>query len=806
MNLKPKIYFRLSLYCLLFTFYFLPFTVPSSLLSQTQEQMREQAKSTLQRMTPEEIDRKLKELGITREEAIRRAAELNINLEDYLSKPQTTSVAPGGVSTQAVVPAPTQTPIIRVEVPIEKKGADVPGFTGRPGVGNLRPFGYDLFQYPASTFEPVLNVPTPVSYPLGPADEIVISVWGETKLYYALAVNREGNVVVPDVGPVGASGQTVQQFRERLLRRMTAIYSGLKNGAPNANTFLDVSLGKIRTIQVFVLGEVVKPGGYALSSLSTAFHALYLSAGSTVNGTLREVQIIRDNKALPMTDFYDFILRGSRSSDIRLQDGDMIFVKPALKRAALAGNVVRPAIYELRGNESLGDLIKLSGGLRFDGYFNRVHLERIIPFEQRKLYNKDVLDIDLHFESLENLHKSTYALENGDVVTILKVSDLPENRVTVAGSVKKPGTFELTPGMRVRDLILKADSLERNTFSERGTLLRLLPNLKKEIIAFNPRLALADDEKNNILLKNEDVIEVYKESQFFPEHMVTVGGAVRKPGPYTRNAGMTAGDLVVLAGGLKEEGLTNGWEISRIDTSKLGVYSKVFKIDMPKEYWAGHSSEPFYLKDFDQVFVPSDPKYSLPKMVQVSGYAMYPGPYAIQNEQEKLADILKRAGGLKPGAYLEGSVIIRKQNNAGLIPIEFKKALDDPTSRDNVGMVDGDSINIALHDDIVYVRGEVFVPSAVLYEKGAGLSFYLSQAGGLRDEADEAKVVVFLPGGKKWEPSVYRILDPDILPGSTIIVPRKVEKEDKTLPVLRDLATILASLAAITVALIQVSK
>ncbi len=766
----------------------------------------------LQRMTPEEADRKLKELGLTREEALRRAKELGVNVEDYLSR------AASGSQTSGFLEQPSPTllskparsardSLLRVQVLTQKKRIEVPGFIGRRGIDTtITPFGYEIFNVSESLFEPPVYVSTPSSYMLGPGDELSISVWGETKLNYNLTVNRDGNLVVPEVGPVSANGVNIQQFREKLLRRMTAIYSGLRNGAPNANTFLDVSLGKLKTIQVYVLGEVVRPGGYAISSMSTVFHALYLAGGPTGGGTMREIQVSRDDKTAPTIDLYDYLARGDKSRDIRLQDGDVVFVRPAVKRVAVVGRVLRTAIYEIKEKETLADLMTICGGLLFDSYFDRLHVERIIPFEQRKFYSKNILDIDLEFASLKDLKKSSHILEDGDIVTVQRISDLPMNRVTIIGSVNKPGAYQWKSGLTVKDVILLADSLQRNTFSERGTIFRMLPNLRKQILAFNPRLALSGDRESNLELRNEDSLVVYKESQFFPEHTVTVGGAVRKPGPYTRNEGMTAGDLVVLAGGIKEEGLTSGWEISRMDTTKLGVYSRVFKINMPKEYWAGHSSEPFYLQDFDQVFVPSDPKYSLQKMVQVSGYAMYPGPYAIQNEQEKLADILKRAGGLKPGAYLEGSVIIRKQNNAGLIPIEFKKALDDPTSPDNVGMVDGDSINIALHDDVVYVRGEVFVPSAVLYEKGESLSFYLKQAGGLRDEADEAKVVVFLPGGKKWEPSVYRILDPDILPGSTVIVPRKVEKEDKTLPVLRDLATILASLAAITVALIQVSK
>lgn len=794
---------------LLFSHGLFIFLFPTRTACQIKEQIRQQAESALQTMTPDSIERKLKELGLTREEAIQRARELNISLDNYLqlsslATPDTARLLlPSGA--RPSVTMPSQRPA--VSYLMAKKVLEVPGFKGRRNVDSLlQPFGYDIFQYPASTFEPILNVATPPSYLLGPGDEVIISVWGETKLYYQLTVNREGNIIAPDVGPVEANGLTIEKFCDKLLRRMSAIYSGLRGGPAHANTFLDVSLGKLRTLQVFVLGEVLKPGGYTLSSMSTGFHALYLSGGPSVNGTLREVQVIRSGTLLPRVDVYDYIIRGDKSKDPRLQDGDIVFIKPAGKRTALTGNVVRPAIYELQANETLGNLIALSGGLRFDAYFNRVHIERIIPFEQRKFYTKDILDIDLKFDSLQALEHSSYLLEDGDVVTIFKISDLLENRVIISGNVKKPGQFQLRSGMRMRDLILEADSLQRSTFSERGTLFRLLKNLRREILGFNPRLALVGDEQHNLLLKNEDSVVIYEERQFFPEHTVSIAGAVRNPGTYPRNENMTVGDLVVLAGGLKEGAMTVGWELSRMDTTHLGTLSKLYKIDMPEEYWSGQGKSGFLLQDFDNVLVPFDPRYTPQKLVQITGYVMYPGTYAIRYEGERLNEIMNRCGGLRPGAYLEASQLIRRQGGAGMIPIDFKKALDDSSSRDNVVLYDGDSIYVEQVGDVVSVRGEVFVPSAVLYKQRASLKYYISQAGGFKDEADEGRVVVFLPGGKKWEPGGFLSGDPEILPGSSIYVPKKVEKEDKTLPVIRDMTMMLASVTAIIIGIIQMTK
>ena len=694
----------------------------------------------------------------------------------------------------------------RADTTKQKQVLIVPGLSDRKGVDSLQPYGYDIFGLPASTFEPVLNLASPPSYLLGPGDEIVVIVWGETKLNYQLQINREGNVVVPDVGPVSANGSTIAEFRQRLLRRMASIYSGLDSRYGKPNTFLDVSLGKLRTLQVFVLGEVVKPGGYSISSFSTAFNALYLASGPTVNGTMRQVQVVRKGANLPPIDLYDYIIRGDNSRDHRLQDGDIVFVKPAIKRVAMIGGVVRPAIYEVKEKETLGDLIALAAGLRFDAYFNRVHVERVVPFDQREKFEKNVLDTDVKFSSLAELQRSNYRLEDGDVVSVFKVSDLVQNRVSITGNVNKPGRFELKKDMRVRDLILEADSLQRNTFSERGTLFRMLPNLRREIHAFNPRRALEGDAEHNFLLQNEDSLVLYKESQFFPQQYVTIGGAVRNPGSYPRNDKMTLVDLVVLAGGLRENASAQGWEISRLDTSTLGKYSTVYKIDASLDYWNTQHDQGFQLQDFDFVFIPIEPKFTQNKLVKLTGYVMSPGQYAIRYEGERLAELIERAGGLRPGAYLGGSRFVRKMNDAGTIPLDFEKALGETSSRDNVVLNEADSIHVAFHDDVVYVYGEVFAPSAILYKKGESVNYYIRQAGGFRQEADESRVVAFLPSGKKWESGWFFFSDPELPPGSTVTVPKVIEKEDKTLPLVRDIATILASLAAITVAMVQITK
>jgi polysaccharide biosynthesis/export protein len=771
-------------------------------------QSKSQAETALRKMSPKEIERRLKEFGISREEAVDKASALNIDIEEYLNRVQ----APLSLadSINRTIKYPDYSNLNRRREQQEfltvLQDSVVPGFEGRPQAVHLEPFGYSIFQYPRSTFEPILDVATPASYALGPGDEVIISMWGDTKMYHQLTVNREGNVLVPDIGPVGANGMTVQQFKSIIIKRMTAVYSSLRNGGRGATSFLDVSLGKLRTIQIFVLGEVKKPGGYALSSMSTAINALYFSEGPTVNGSLRNIQIVRGGTIVSTLDFYDYALLADNSKDIHLQDGDIVFVKPVGKRAGITGFVLRPAMYEMKEKENLSSLLEFAGGLRFDAYFQRIHVERLIPFNERKNYSKNYLDFDLHFSTYQETIESKFEIQNGDIISVLQVGLLPENRVTITGNVKNPGTFQLKSGMRVKDLLLEADSLARNTFFERGTLFRLLDNLRREVISFNPRLAFEGEMQNNVELKNEDSVVIYKESQFFPEHTVSIGGAVRKPGTYPRHENMTIADLVVMAGGLTEAASNYSWELSRLDTTRIGSLSTIRKFNVNDAYWEEKNGEASLLQDYDHLMVPSNPKYNLQRVVEIYGYVLYPGSYALSVEDEKLSSLISRAGGLRQGAYLDGSTLIRKWNNAGLVPIDFEKALDDPESSENIRLIAGDSIMISFQQEVVMVRGEVFVQAAVVHKSGASLSYYLDQAGGMKDEADEDRIVVTLPNGRKWEKRWYLFSSNDILGGSTIFVPKKIEVKTETLAILRDWATIMASLAAITIGIIQITK
>jgi protein involved in polysaccharide export with SLBB domain len=783
--------------------------------------------------TPAQIREKIAQAGLTEDEAKLMAREKNIDLEQYLKQER---AAKSTIETPEEISPETQ--LLRKQISPKKKITNVSAFEERGEAENLKPFGYDIFEYSPRTFEPVLNIPTPENYQVGAGDEIVLNVWGQTQLTYQLTITRDGYVVIPDVGKIQIEGLSMLQVRQKLTQQMSQIYEGLRHGGPKANTFLDISLGKLRSIQVFVMGEAQQPGGYVLSGMSTVFTAIYYAGGPNSNGSLRQLQVIRGDKNIASTDFYDFALYGKKSADVRLQDGDIIFIPPAGKRVAILGNILRPAVYELKSEETFSNLITLAGGLQFDAYTKRIHLERLVPFSQRNQYSKDLLDLDVQFSSKEELTSSPFQLENGDIVTIFSINRERENLLTLTGNVWKPGRYELTQNMRVKDLIINADGYREDTFLERAVIIRIRPeDLKKEVISFNLSLALQDDENNNLKLQRLDSVIVYKDDFFNPRHPVTINGAVNNPGVYPRAENMTVADLIIMAGGVHQGADLSNIDIARLDTTSDKQISTLFRANLHDDYWSTDRSKDFKLLDFDVVSVRIKHKFKPTKTVEVKGEAMYPGVYAIQYEGEKISDLIIRFGGFKSTAYIEavrfkrspkvgglvkeditnyvgttvdslGRPIITPQRQAGDdVPINIKHILDNPNSKNNLDLQEGDEIIIPRDPGVIYVQGQVNLPSSVPYRQRESLNYYLLQAGGLTDNGDEDRIIVVLPNRQKWEPSGFFLFpDPEILSGSTIIVPFKIKERSATLQILREWASISLSSASMAILLWQVLK
>lgn len=319
-------------------------------------------------------------------------------------------------------------------------------------------FGYDIFRIVPAAFEPDPYGPIDPSYPIGPGDEILLSVWGDTEFRHTLPVDREGYIFIPTVGQMPVNGLTLQMLEKRLHNRLSKFYSGLVPTDGQATTFMDVSLGKLRPIKIFVVGEVPRPGGYAINSYSTVFNSLYSVGGPTIQGTLRDIRVIRENQVASVIDLYHYLLRGDKSKDIRLQNDDTIFIPPRGKTVTVKGGVRRSAIYELREGEHLKDLIEFAGGLRSTAYVERIQVDRIVPFEQRQEEGEDrmILDVDL---ARFLWSEEDFDLFDGDVISVYSIFDIRKNIVVVQGAVGRPGTYELEEGATVRDVIEKADEV-----------------------------------------------------------------------------------------------------------------------------------------------------------------------------------------------------------------------------------------------------------------------------------------------------------------------------------------------------------
>jgi protein involved in polysaccharide export with SLBB domain len=775
--------------------------------------------SQLQGLSPDQLEQQAKSMGFTPEQYLQY---MQSKAQQSQTTQQLTNTTPPKVTpdTSVVIAPNANKPLSSYKVP---------AFDNRGDAADLPGFGYNIFSYSPSTFIPAENVPTPTNYVFGPGDEIIVTLWGETELTQDVFVSKNGDITIPNVGVINVNGLSMGELKSRLLDKFSQVYSSLKTGKTN----LTISTGQLRSVKVYILGEVSKPGGYVLPALSSAFTALYYSGGPRINGTLRDVKVLRGGKTVANIDLYDYLIKGDQSEDIRLQDEDIIFIPPAGKRVAITGSIFRPAIYELKKGEKLDDLLKYAGGLNFDAYYQRVHINRVIPFAQRSKYLYNILSLDLNFNSVNDLENSNYTLEDGDVVNILSVNDRPQNIVSIKGDVKKPGDYELTsPQMTIRDLIYRADTLYPDAFLDKAVLIRTLPSEKKQIIPFNLKKALDGDPSNNYVLENRDEVQIYNQDQFQPTRSVEIYGAVKNPGTYTRLQNMTVSDLIILAGGLTDSATTKNIQIARLDTASSQVYAESYNTSLPKDYWNVDPDSDFKLEDYDRVFVRLDSTKIYNHAVTISGQVKFPGTYTILYRGERLLDFIRRAGGFTSEAYSKGIYIKRSNAEFSLlrkipipdtllfsnyqgqplfdeaalkdefgnrIPIDWSDIKSDTNSIYNIKLLPDDIVEIPKDNGTVTVVGDVNLPSTVPYKEGAGLDYYIKQAGGYTITSSVGDEVVIQPNGAKWHHSGWFFIpDPDILSGATILVPSAVQTASSdTWPIIRDIITVVSSSAVL---------
>ena len=780
-----------------------PIVTPIRADAQDVEELKKQAEAAGVKSEAEAV-RKAKEAGLTRDQirqALREAGYSDAKAEEIIGG-GAASPASGGSGPSFTAPSVLDSAAVAPQMVPPPRGTmkpeDYPEFTKEiarrvPGSPAILPFGYEIFGYVSSTFEPLVAGPVDPDYPIGPGDEVIISVWGDNEFTHAAIVTREATISVPDIGQLVLNGLTLTQAKRLITDRLGMVYSGIRARRPT--TFVDVTLGKLRTIQVFILGDVVRPGGYTISSVSTVLNALYNAGGPTARGSMRDIRIIRHNQIWKDVDLYGYILTGDKAEDVRLQSGDVVFVPPAGKVVGVLGQIHRSAIYELAPGEGFRDLLRLAGGIQSTAVESRALVDRVVPFGQRdSLRGEDRIALDLPLREILADTTQNPDLYDRDIIQIFRVGEERKNTVSIAGSVvMHPGTYELRPGMRVSDLLNDAGGLKPDAYMDRATLVRTSEDRRRSTKPFNVRLALDHEPTNDLELQKLDEITLRSIWEIQERHTVSVTGSVREPGTYEYLDGMTVMDLIFRAGGLKESAYKQEAEVSRVDSTTIVTKqaAEVFRVPISANYAVHSADTTFALQQWDQVYVREIPDWQMQRNVKVTGEVIYPGTYSLRAKDERLSSVLARAGGLKPTAYPRAAVFVRNKGGAGRLALDVKDVAKHKNSRYDIALEDGDSLNIPKEPKTVKVAGAVGFPSSVLYERGKSLGYYIDQAGGYTDDSDKGRVKIVQPNGKV-KPVKKMWWDPEPEAGALVVVPPKPPAEHKES--LKDIATIVTIL------------
>ena len=686
-------------------------------------------------------------------------------------------------------------------------------------------FGHSLFSSRNLSFEPSANLATPVNYRLGPGDEVIIDIWGASENTIRQTISPEGTILVRGLGPVHLSGMTVKEANSFLQREFSKIYSGISGTEPNSE--IKLTLGDIRTIQINIMGEVSVPGTYTLSAFSTVFHALYRAGGVNRIGSLRSIKVVRDGKTFADLDVYDFIMKGKMKDDIRLQEGDVIIVDPYQSLVEIVGKVKRPMFYEMKPTETVATILNYAGGFTGDAYKKAIRLVRKSGREHQ-VFNVDEMDY------------SVFRLDDGDMITIDAVLDRFENRVEVRGAVYRAGLYQLDGTVNtVKQLIKKAEGLRGDAFLNRVIIDREHEDLSHEIIAIDLG-GLLNGTIADIPLQKNDILYIPSITDLKEEETVAIYGEVANPGTFLFSKNMTIEDLLVQAGGLLEEAATTRVEVTRRikdpkSTSFSSVLGKTFTFDIKDGFIVGGNAENFYLEPFDAVYIRRSPAYRRQQNVVVAGEVLFSGSYSLLKKNERLSDLVSKAGGVTPDAYVKGARLIRKlsdeerrrqndairmaQNGEGkdsisiqklnlsetyTVGIDLEKALANPKSDFDLVLREGDVLYIPEYVNTVKISGSVMYPNTVVYQKGKNLKFYINQAGGYGNMAKKKKVYVVYMNG-----SVSRLKARNasaIEPGCEIIVPSKAEKKHMAMAEILGISSTTATIAAMVATMANAFK
>ena len=739
-------------------------------------------------------------------------------LDDYLAGSDTSkTIQPGEDVLEAVRILGVAGPSDLVDRVADAGAAG--GGGGAPGQGTgLALFGEEVFRRVSTQFQPTLSGPVDASYRLGPGDVLVLILTGDVELAHTLEVTREGFIVIPQVGQLYVANLRMADLENLLFDRLRRVYSGVRRDQ-GATTQFQVTVARLRTSQVYVVGDVRKPGSYQISAAGTVLTALYAAGGPSENGNFRRVEIRRGGALVDSLDLYDYLLRGNSGHDIRLETGDVIFVPVKGPRVSITGRVVRPAIYELKPRETLQDLIQSAGGFEADALRRRVQIERILPPRARVRDGGDRVVIDLASDQFSEGLGPGFPLEPGDAVTVFAVAPKRRGFVTVTGNVWVAGPVGHTDGMRLSDAIRLAGGPKPDFYQGQVLVSRLQPDSTR----IQLRSAFADSTGRlvqDLVLEDEDEIRIFSRSDFRPARHVAITGAVRLPGRLPYREGMTLRDALLQVNGPTEDADLRAAEIARLPEDRSrGELAITLRVPLDSTYLFERGPDGKYfgppgiptrasdspevpLQPYDNVLILRQTDWELQRTAAIAGEVRFPGRYALRTRTDRITDLVQRAGGLTPTAYPIGGGFYRSKDGQGRIGIDLPKVLADSSFRDNFILFTDDSVFVPEYNPVVRVSGAVNAQATVAYVPGKDLSYYVAAAGGFSQTADPGRAYLTQPNGKFESVKKRFSFLPDGWPrplaGASVVVPAKVEGPRKdSLTILATIASIVTSMATV---------